>query len=131
MTDEEKKNMSKNEKIEEEKRSLEWFRTHMAEKEEGMSEEEKSRERFQTEEFIDDYSKWKVEQEGGYSSDESDNQEELLTRKEWFEYITELSKGIGILRKKLDFIGFAVAIIIIILIAPWAMGQLWDFNFSN
>jgi hypothetical protein len=125
-----KKKMSKKERIEEEKRTLEWFRMHMAEKEEGMSEEEKSRERFQTEEFIDDYSKWKVEQEGGYSSDESDEQEELLTRKEWFEYITELSKGIGILRKRLDYIGLAVAIIIVLLIAPWAMGQLWDFNFN-
>lgn len=125
-----KKKMSKKERIEEEKRTLEWYRMHMAEKEEGMSEEEKSRERFQTEEFIDDYSKWKVEQEGGYSSDESDEQEELLTRKEWFEYITELSKGIGILRKRLDYIGLAVAVIIVLLIAPWAMGQLWDFNFN-
>ena len=125
-----KKKMSKKERIEEEKRTLEWFRMHMAEKEEGMSEEEKSRERFQTEDFIDDYSKWKVEQEGGYSSDESDEQEELLTRKEWLEHITELSIGIGMLRKRLDYIGLAVAIIIVLLIAPWAMGQLWDFNFN-
>ena len=125
-----KKKMSKKERIEEEKRNLEWYRMHMAEKEEGMSEEEKSRERFLTEDFIDDYSKWKVEQEGGYSSDESDEQEELLTRKEWFEHITELSIGIGMLRKRLDYIGLAVAIIIVLLIAPWAMGQLWDFNFN-
>ena len=128
---EEKKNMSKEEKIEEEKRSLEWFKKHMAEQEEGMSEEKKRYERFWTEDFIDDYSKWKVEQEGEYISDESDEQEELLTRKEWFEYITELSKGIGILRKKSDFIMLAVAIIILVLTANWAMGQLWDFNFSN
>ena len=32
-----KKKMSKKERIEEEKRNLEWYRMHMAEKEEGMS----------------------------------------------------------------------------------------------
>mgnify|MGYP001188344896 FL=1 len=99
--------------------------------EEENSEHDKQHQAFMSQEFLKDYNKWKAEQSGEYISDESDEPEELLTRKEWFEHITELSKGIGILRKKIDFIMLAVAIIILVLTANWAMGQLWDFNFSN
>tara|TARA_B110000967_G_C18359683_1_gene305331 strand:- start:47 stop:442 length:396 start_codon:yes stop_codon:yes gene_type:complete len=127
----EKEKMSKEELFEEQKIRLKYFKKHMAEKEEGMSEEEKARERFLTDDFIDDYTKWYADEEGIDISDEPKVQpekEELLTRAEWLQHSNRLAEGIRKVKESINYIYYILGFIVIILASPWAMGQLWDIK---
>jgi hypothetical protein len=123
--------MSKEEMLEEQKIRLKYFKKHMAEKQEGMSEEEKSREEYWTDDFIDDYTKWYAEEEGIEIPEEPQEQkegEELLTRNEWIRNSNSLDDSIRRLKQSINTIYFLLVLIIIILASPWAMGQLWEIN---
>ena len=125
------KKMSKEEMLEEQKIRLKYFKKHLAEKQEGMSEEEKSHEEYLTDDFIDDYTKWYAEKEGIEITGETQEQrevEELLTRNEWIRNSNALDDSIRNLRGSINIIYFLLALILIILVSPWAMGQLWEIN---
>ena len=125
------KKMSKEEMLEEQKIRLKYFKKYMAEKQEGMSEEEKSREEYWTDDFIDDYTKWYAEKEGIDIPEETQKQregEELLTRNEWIRNSNSLDDSIRRLKQSINTIYFLLVLIIIILASPWAMGQLWEIN---
>ncbi|MDC1046603.1 hypothetical protein OAR18_03235 [Candidatus Pseudothioglobus singularis] len=125
------KKMSKEDMLEEQKIRLKYFKKHMAEKQEGMSEEEKSREEYWTDDFIDDYTKWYAEEEGIEIPEEPQEQkerEELLTRNEWIRNSNSLDDSIRRLKQSINTIYFLLVLIIIILASPWAMGQLWEIN---
>ena len=125
------KKMSKEEMLEEQKIRLKYFKKYMAEKQEGMSEEEKSREEYWTDDFIDDYTKWYAEEEGIEIPEEPQEQkegEELLTRNEWIRNSNSLDDSIRRLKQSINTIYFLLVLIIIILASPWAMGQLWEIN---
>jgi hypothetical protein len=125
------KKMSKEEMLEEQKIRLKYFKKHMAEKQEGMSEEEKSREEYWTDDFIDDYTEWYAEKEGIEIPEETQEHregEELLTRNEWIRNSNALDDSIRSLKGSINTIYFLLVLIIIILASPWAMGQLWEIN---
>ena len=125
------KKMSKEEMLEEQKIRLKYFKKYMAEKQGGMSEEEKSREEYWTDDFIDDYTKWYAEEEGIKIPEEPQEQKEekeLLTRNEWIRNSNSLDDSIRRLKQSINTIYFLLVLIIIILASPWAMGQLWEIN---